>query len=78
MNTNQQHLLDAYRFAQRRETAPPVPGRHDWEAVREMRDHRRAARKGPWPLRRALTRVFGTRGRSAARGVPAARPRACS
>ncbi|MFJ5291298.1 hypothetical protein [Streptomyces sp. NPDC088348] len=44
MNTNQQHLLDAYRAAQRGELAPPQPGRHDWEALGEIRDHLRTGR----------------------------------
>lgn len=44
MNANQQHMLDAYRAAQRGETAPPLPGRHDWEAIGEIRDHLRTGR----------------------------------
>lgn len=44
MNANQQHMLDAYRAAQRGETAPPLPGRHDWEAIGEIRDHLRTDR----------------------------------
>ncbi|MCX4724789.1 hypothetical protein [Streptomyces sp. NBC_01306] len=46
MNANQQHMLDAYRAAQRGETAPPLPGRHDWEAIGEIRDHLSTGRPG--------------------------------
>ncbi len=38
MNASQQHLLDAYRAAQHGAPVPPAPGRHDWQAVRELRD----------------------------------------
>ncbi|WP_328537426.1 hypothetical protein [Streptomyces sp. NBC_00344] len=71
MNANQQHMIDAYRAAQRGEIAPPLPGRHDWEVVRAAREHHRPARKvRPGQLRRALARVFGARGGHAARCCP--------
>ncbi|WP_406137561.1 hypothetical protein [Streptomyces sp. NBC_01089] len=44
MNANQQHMFDAYRAVQRGEAAPPLPGRHDWEAIGELRDHLRTGR----------------------------------
>ncbi|MEV8569143.1 hypothetical protein AB0436_26770 [Streptomyces sp. NPDC051322] len=70
MNANRQHMIDVYRSAQRGEIAPPMPGLHDWDAVREIRDHHRATRRRrPGPLRRALTRIL-----AAARGGSAARP----
>ncbi|GAA1375240.1 hypothetical protein [Streptomyces beijiangensis] len=65
MNAIQQHMLDAYRASQRGEQAPPLPGRHDWQVVREFGDHRdltAALAAGHRPargrLRRALARVF--------------------
>jgi hypothetical protein len=63
MNAMHQHMLDTYRASQHGEQAPPLPGRHDWQVVREFRDHaemtaalRAGLRRGG--LRRALTRVF--------------------
>ncbi|MEE1756712.1 hypothetical protein [Streptomyces sp. SP18CS02] len=41
MNAMQQHMIDAYRAAQRGEQAPPPPGEGDWAAVRSVRDYRR-------------------------------------
>ncbi|WP_030785704.1 hypothetical protein [Streptomyces sp. NRRL S-920] len=41
MNVTQQYLLDTYRAAQHGEAAPPAPGHHDWQAVREVRDYGR-------------------------------------
>ncbi|MFE6664479.1 hypothetical protein ACFVFH_13115 [Streptomyces sp. NPDC057697] len=41
MDAFQQHMIDSYRSAQRGELPPPLPGRHDWAAVREVRDRRR-------------------------------------
>ncbi|MFD9906616.1 hypothetical protein [Streptomyces sp. NPDC059063] len=43
MSVTQQYLLDTYRAAQRGEPAPPAPGVHDWQAVREVRDYGRFA-----------------------------------
>ncbi|MEV0089934.1 hypothetical protein [Streptomyces sp. NPDC050738] len=62
MNAIQQHMLDAYRASQRGEPAPPLPGRHDWQAVREFADRREftALLAGDRPLgrfRRALARL---------------------
>ncbi|MFC5214230.1 hypothetical protein [Streptomyces coerulescens] len=39
MSITQQYLLDTYRARQRGEAAPPAPGSHDWQVVREFRDH---------------------------------------
>lgn len=36
-----QHMIDNYRAYQHGEQAPPQPGRHDWQVVREVRDYRR-------------------------------------
>ncbi|MEV7340370.1 hypothetical protein [Streptomyces sp. NPDC093544] len=41
MSVTQQYLLDTYRARQHGEPVPPAPGRHDWQVVRELRDHRR-------------------------------------
>ncbi|MGW7414377.1 hypothetical protein [Streptomyces sp. NPDC054863] len=38
MNASQQHMFDVYRAAQHGTPAPPAPGRHDWQTVRELRD----------------------------------------
>ncbi|WDV53555.1 hypothetical protein PV963_25940 [Streptomyces coeruleorubidus] len=40
MSITQQHLLDTYRARQLGESAPPAPGTHDWQVVREWRDER--------------------------------------
>ncbi|WP_037686533.1 hypothetical protein [Streptomyces aureocirculatus] len=41
MSVTQQYLLDTYRAAQHGEPAPPAPGAHDWQVVREVRDYGR-------------------------------------
>ncbi|MFC9684259.1 hypothetical protein [Streptomyces sp. NPDC056948] len=41
MSITQQYLLDLYRAQQHGEPAPPAPGTHDWQVVREWRDERR-------------------------------------
>ncbi|MER5548356.1 hypothetical protein ACWDBD_41695 [Streptomyces sp. NPDC001118] len=41
MSITQQYLLDSYRARVLGEPEPPAPGRHDVDAVREVRDHRR-------------------------------------
>jgi hypothetical protein len=48
MSVTQQYLLDTYRARQLGEPAPPAPGTHDWQVVRERRDERqfRAALAG--------------------------------
>ncbi|MDT9697271.1 hypothetical protein [Streptomyces sp. P17] len=61
MSITQQYLLDTYRAQQHGEPAPPAPGTHDWQVVREWRDDRRfravlAGRPVGGRLRRALTR----------------------
>ncbi|MDQ0750316.1 hypothetical protein QF034_004547 [Streptomyces africanus] len=40
MSITQQYLLDTYRARQHDEPAPPAPGTHDWQVVREWRDER--------------------------------------
>ncbi|MFC3573863.1 hypothetical protein ACFOZ0_11380 [Streptomyces yaanensis] len=39
MSITEQYLLDAYRAQQLGRPSPPAPGAHDWQAVRELRDH---------------------------------------
>ncbi|MEU2564133.1 hypothetical protein ABZ626_33115 [Streptomyces longispororuber] len=41
MSATQQFLLDSYRAAQHGQAAPPAPGVHDWQVVREVRDYGR-------------------------------------
>lgn len=41
MSITQQYFLDSYRAAQHGAPAPPAPGSHDWQATRDLRDHRR-------------------------------------
>ncbi|MDN0198026.1 hypothetical protein [Streptomyces sp. S.PNR 29] len=40
MSITEQYLLDTYRARQLGEPAPPAPGTHEWQAVREWRDRR--------------------------------------
>ncbi|AQS68339.1 hypothetical protein [Streptomyces pactum] len=40
MSITQQYLLDTYRARQLGEPAPPAPGAHDWQVVREWHDRR--------------------------------------
>lgn len=40
MSVTQHHLLDLHRARQLGEPAPPAPGAHDWQFVREWSDHR--------------------------------------
>ncbi|MET9493595.1 hypothetical protein [Streptomyces sp. NPDC006552] len=61
MTVSQQYALDVYRAAQRGEVPGPVPGTHDWAALRELRDHRRfeavlAGRPARGRVRAALAR----------------------
>ncbi|WLW53174.1 hypothetical protein [Streptomyces sp. YU58] len=61
MSITQQYLLDTYRARQRGELDPPAPGAHDWQVVRELRDHRQlravvAGRPARGRTRRALAR----------------------
>ncbi|MET7618471.1 hypothetical protein [Streptomyces sp. NPDC005408] len=41
MNAMHQYMLDNYRAAQRGDQAPPQPGLHDVQVLREFRDYRR-------------------------------------
>jgi hypothetical protein len=61
MSITQQYLLDTYRARQRGESAPPAPGAHDWQVVRELGDHRQfravlAERPARGRVRRSLGR----------------------
>ncbi|MFH8657153.1 hypothetical protein [Streptomyces afghaniensis] len=58
MSITQQYLLDTYRARQHHEAAPPAPGTHDWQVVREWRDERqfRAVLGGRPARRRTLIR----------------------
>ncbi|MER5830031.1 hypothetical protein ABT116_04225 [Streptomyces sp. NPDC002130] len=53
MSITQQYLLDTHRARSLGEPAPPAPGTHDWQVVREWRDERhfRAVLAGQ-PVRR--------------------------
>jgi hypothetical protein len=66
MSITEQYLLDTYRARQRGEAAPPAPGAHDWQVVRELRDRREfhavlASRPAPGRVRRILGRRLGLR-----------------
>ncbi|MFF1646743.1 hypothetical protein [Streptomyces sp. NPDC058240] len=69
MDAIQQHMIDSYRAAQRGELPPPLPGRYDWEVVREARDRRRfdavIAGRPARGRRRAALRSLFTRSRGA-------------
>ncbi|MGW3986182.1 hypothetical protein [Streptomyces sp. NPDC004830] len=61
MSITQQYLLDTYRARSLGDTAPPVPGTHDWQVVKEWRDERQfravlAGRPVRHRLRYALAR----------------------
>ncbi|MFE7275725.1 hypothetical protein [Streptomyces sp. NPDC057623] len=61
MSVTQYHLLHLYRARQLGEPAPPAPGAHDWQVVREWRDQRHfravlAERPARGRIRRALAR----------------------
>ncbi|MFI9648724.1 hypothetical protein ACIHAA_20770 [Streptomyces sp. NPDC052040] len=61
MSITQQYLLDTYRARQQGEPAPPAPGTHDWQLVRELGGHRAfqavlAGRPARGRLRTALAR----------------------
>ncbi|MCX4731327.1 hypothetical protein [Streptomyces sp. NBC_01363] len=79
MDAIQQHMIDSYRAAQRGELPPPLPGRHDWEVVREARDRRRfdavIAGRPARGRRRAALRSLFTRSRGAGgSGAPGRSP----
>ncbi|GAA3147938.1 hypothetical protein GCM10010521_39140 [Streptomyces rameus] len=62
MSITQQYLLDSYRARRHGEPEPPVPGRHDVDVLRELRDYRRfraviAGRPAHGRLRHALARL---------------------
>ncbi|MGI5470116.1 hypothetical protein [Streptomyces sp. CA-132043] len=68
MNAMQQHMIDAYRAAQRGEAAPPLPGAGDVRALRALRDWRRfeavvtaPADRLPARLRRAVRSLLSPR-----------------
>ncbi|WP_128433575.1 hypothetical protein [Streptomyces cyaneus] len=69
MSITQHHLLDIYRAQRLGEPAPPAPGLHDWQVVREWRDHRQfravlAERPAHGRIRQALGRWLHPRRRS--------------
>lgn len=65
MNSMHQHMIDAYRATQHGTRIPPQPGRHDWQAARELVSQAQApARRTRTPrprgrLRAALRRLAG-------------------
>jgi hypothetical protein len=61
MNAMHQYMLDNYRASQHGGQAPPQPGLHDWQVVREIRDYRRfqavvTGRRPHGRVRETLTR----------------------
>jgi hypothetical protein len=63
MSITQQYLLDTYRAQLHGTPAPPAPGSHDWQVVREVRDYRRfhaviAGRPARGRLATALARLL--------------------
>ncbi|SHI09940.1 hypothetical protein [Streptomyces sp. 3214.6] len=61
MSITQQYALDAYRARQHGEPPVPALGAHDWQVMRELRDHQQfravlAGRPARGRLRRALAR----------------------
>ncbi|MFF5442965.1 hypothetical protein [Streptomyces achromogenes] len=66
MSITQQYLLDSYRARLHGEPEPPAPGRHDLDALREVREYRRfsavvAERPARGRLRYALRRWLSPR-----------------
>ncbi|MBA2808088.1 hypothetical protein E0500_011865 [Streptomyces sp. KM273126] len=66
MSVTEQYILDTYRAQRLGEPAPPAPGAHDWEVVRELRDHRRfraavAGGTARGRIRSAAARLLRTR-----------------
>ncbi|MEU5973159.1 hypothetical protein [Streptomyces sp. NPDC047315] len=64
MNAMHQHMIDAYRATQHGTRIPPQPGRHDWQAARELVSQAQAPARtrAPRPgrrLRAALRRLAG-------------------
>ncbi|MER5748980.1 hypothetical protein [Streptomyces sp. NPDC002088] len=69
MSLTQQYVLDAHRARRHGEPAPPAPGTHDWQVLRELRDYRRfravvAGRPAHGRIRQALRRWLHPRRRS--------------
>lgn len=69
MSITQHYLLDTYRARQHGEAAPPAPGTHDLQVMREWRDYRRfravvAGRPAHGRIRQALGRWLHLRPRS--------------
>ncbi|MET8246757.1 hypothetical protein ABZV31_21450 [Streptomyces sp. NPDC005202] len=69
MSIAQQYLLDTHRARQHGEPAPPAPGTHDGQAVRELRDYWQfravlAGRPARGRIRSALGRWLHLRPRS--------------
>lgn len=69
MSITQQYALDAYRARRHGEPVPPAPGTHDWQVIRELRDHHQfraalAGRPAHGRIRRALGRLLHPRPRS--------------
>ncbi|MEU2282347.1 hypothetical protein ABZ614_10485 [Streptomyces sp. NPDC013178] len=69
MSITQQYALDAYRARRHGESAPPAPGAHDWQVIRELRDRHQfhavlAGRPARGRIRRALGRLPDPRPRS--------------
>jgi hypothetical protein len=63
MSITQQYALDLHRALRHGEHAPPAPGAHDWQLVRELQDRRQfhavlAGRPARGRLRRALNRLL--------------------
>lgn len=64
MSITQQYLLDTYRAQKAGVPAPPAPGAHDWQVVRELRDYRRfRAVLAGRPARGRVRRLLGHRPR---------------
>ncbi|MEV5203712.1 hypothetical protein [Streptomyces sp. NPDC053720] len=75
MDAIQQHMIDSYRAVQRGELPPPLPGRHDWDVVREARERRRfdaviAGRPARGRRRAALRSLLGKLGKPRESGRP--------
>ncbi|MFI1830997.1 hypothetical protein ACH41E_31840 [Streptomyces sp. NPDC020412] len=62
MNAMHQHMIDTYRATQHGTRIPPQPGRHDWQAARELTSQALTRPRPPRPpgrLRTALRRLAG-------------------
>ncbi|MET7653414.1 hypothetical protein [Streptomyces sp. NPDC005486] len=68
MSITQQYALDVHRARQHGEPSAPAPGAHDWQVIRELRDHRQfravlLGRPAHGRLRQALARRLRLRPR---------------